>query len=698
MKPPIAKKERREERYHGIVKEDHFAWLRDDNWQDVMRDPMALSQDIRDHLEAENAYTNHILDPLKPLQEKLFAEMKGRIEDREASVPVNKGDFSWNIRYRAGDEHQLICRGPRNCARDATDIVLDCNAEADGQDYFKLLGHEETPDNSRLAWAADFNGGEYATIRIRDIASQSDLSDILTSASSSMAWSVCGQYLFYILLDDNHRPHRVMRHILGTRQDQDICIYEEADAGYFLSLYATASGRFIIISAHDHETSENWLIDAQTPTNAPICVTPRQIGMQYTVDDDAQRNRLIILTNWQEKGRADDFQIMVTPIDNTQVVHWKPLIPHQAGKLILDFNIYKDHIAWIARENALPHIQVMHLSDQSRRDITFDEPAYDITLHSTSEYDSVDLRFTYTSMTTPRKVFNFDMTSGERQLLSEQNVPSGHNAQDYITKRLWVTGHDGTKIPVSLVAHKDTPIDGSAPLLLYGYGSYGITIPASFSVARLSLVDRGFIYAIAHIRGGKALGYKWFEDGRGQHKQNTFDDFISAAKGLVAANYTHAGNISIHGGSAGGLLVGACINMEPELFCSAVAEVPFVDNLTTMLDATLPLTPPEWPEWGNPILNEADYKCIAAYAPYENIRATQYPHILATAGLTDPRVTYWEPAKWIARLRDTRTDQNLCLLKTEMHAGHGGQAGRFNQLTETALVYSFILMCHQIDH
>ena len=697
MKAPIAKKILHEEKHHNIVKKDQYAWLRAQNWQDVMRDPTTLPAEIRDHLEAENSYADQVLNPISGLQKTLFAEMKGRIEEREASVPVNKGAFSWNMRYREGDEHPLVCRGQRNCARDDTQIVLDCNEEAKGQEYFKLLGHQETSDNSQLAWAADFNGSEYATIRIRDIAKHSDLQDTLTSASSSMAWSACGQYLFYIVLDDNHRPHRVMRHAVGTQQSADICIYEEANAGYFLSIHATASGRFLVISAHDHETSESWILPTTQPESSPICVSARKIGVQYSVDDDAERNRLVILTNWQEQGRADDFQIVTAPIDNPGVENWKTLIAHTAGALILDFNVFEDYIAWTTRENALPHIRIMTFKNERRQDISFDEAAYDIVMHETSEYKSTDLRFTYTSMTTPRRVFSFDLNTAQRKLLSEQNIPSGHNIEDYITRRLWVDGHDGTQIPLSLVFHKDTPIDGTAPVLLYGYGSYGLTIPAAFSVARLSLIDRGFIYAIAHVRGGKALGYKWFEDGRGKVKKNTFHDFISAAKGLINEGYTRSGKISIHGGSAGGLLVGACLNMAPELFCSAVAEVPFVDNLTTMLDASLPLTPPEWPEWGNPIISDVDYHIIADYAPYENVRATDYPHVLATAGLTDPRVTYWEPAKWIARLRELRTDQNLCLLKTEMHAGHGGLAGRFNQLNETALVYSFVLMCNNIN-
>lgn len=693
MQPPRPAQIVHEETHHGFLKSDEYHWLRDNNWQQVMHDPSVLKADIRAHIEAENTYTDHILAPMEDLRQTLFNEMRGRIEEHAASVPTNSGDYAWNTRYRADDEHPLICRGSRDCAPDDTDIIVDCNALAEGQAYFKLIASENTEDNSHLALAMDFSGGEFLTIRICDTQKRAFLDDQLERAAGAMAWSADGRALFYILLDDNHRPYQVMRHQIGQSQSDDICIYEEQDAGFFLSLNTCASGRYITIDAHDHETTESWLINAHAPDEAPKCVVPRKAGVQYFVEDDAARDQLIILTNWQEQGRADDFQIVTTPANNPAQEHWKTLVPHQDGHLILDLNSYKNHLVMLIRANALPYIRIINMSTGEAQNIAFDEAAYDLVLHANTEYASHTLRFTYSSMTTPAEVYDYDMASGSRRLRKSQVVPSGHDPHDYVTERLWATGHDGAQIPISVVYHKDTATDGSSPVLLYGYGSYGITIPATFSVARLSLIERGFIYAIAHIRGGKACGYKWFEQGRGALKQNTFKDFIASAKHLIAMNYARKGNITIHGGSAGGLLVGACLNMAPDLFRAAVAEVPFVDTLTTMLDETLPLTPPEWPEWGNPKACKSAYTTIAAYAPYENVGRHDYPHILATAGLTDPRVTYWEPAKWIARLRDRRTDSRLTLLKTEMQAGHGGPAGRFNQLKENAFVYSFILLC-----
>lgn len=694
MKPPRPVKIVQTETHHGFVKTDEYSWLRAANWQEVMRDPNALQGDIRDHLEAENAYTKHVLAASEGLRQKLFAEIRARVEENSSTVPTNYGDYAWNSRFREGDEHPLLCRGKRDCNPDETETIVDCNQLADGRAYFKLIGSESSDDTMRMALAMDFTGGEFLTIKVCDTHSKTFLGDTLEGASEAMAWSEDAEFLFYILLDDNHRPYKVMRHQIGQSQKDDICVYEEKSVGFFLSLSKTASGRFIIIHVYDHETSECWLIDAGRPQDPPRCVAPRKAGIQYYIDDDAERDQLVIMTNWQEQGRAEDFQMVTAPIENTEQSRWKTIVAHQPGHLILDFNAYAGFLVLLIRANALPFARVFNLGNGTQQDIAFDEPVYDLTLHSNSEYASETLRFTYSSMTTPAEIYDYDMAKGTRQLRKAQIVPSGHNSEDFISQRLWAPGHDGVKIPMSVFFHKDTPLDGTAPVILFGYGAYGITLAASFSIARISLVERGFIFAIAHIRGSKACGHHWFEQGRREKKQNTFKDFIAAAEHLIAIGYTTRGNISTYSGSAGGLLVGACVNMAPDLFRSAVAEVPFVDTLSTMLDETLPLTPPEWPEWGNPKANKADYETIAAYAPYENIKAQNYPHILATAGLTDPRVTYWEPAKWVARLRDHRTDDGLTLFKTEMQAGHGGPAGRFNQLKETAFVYSFMLHCH----
>ena len=693
---PKAAEKPHSDTHHAITRTDPYAWLRDDNWQAVMKDPQALDADIRAHLEAENAYTDKVMAPSAALQEQLFAEMRGRIQEDEAGVPVNQGELSWASRYVTGGEHPLICCGARDAEVVAMRTIIDGNHEAEGKDFFKIINHAACPSGALLAWGYDDKGSEYFTVRFRAIESGAALDDELRDTGGSFGWSACGAFLFYVAIDENHRPHKIMRHALGTRQSEDVCIYEEADSGFFIGLSETRSGRFLIISAHDHETAEAHLIDAHQPMAAPICVAPRETGIEYEVDDDAARDRLIIVTNWNGDTKADDFQIISAPVPTGtgDKSGWQIERAHKAGCLVLDALPFKDHMAVLVRENALPRIILVTLADNGEADIAFDEEAYDVSFGSMAEYDSTNLRFTYASMTTPTQTFDFDMGSGTRALRKTQNVPSGHAAANYVTRRMTATGHDGAQIPVSLLYHKDTPLDASAPVLLYGYGSYGITIPAAFSVTRLSLVDRGFIYAIAHIRGGRACGHNWFMQGRGPQKTNTFRDFVSSAEALIEGGFTKPGQISIHGGSAGGLLVGATVNLAPHLFCSAIAEVPFVDVLTTMLDASLPLTPPEWPEWGNPIESAEAYELIAGYAPYENIEAKTYPHILATGGLTDPRVTYWEPAKWIARLRATRQDDGLSLLRTEMTAGHGGKAGRFNQLHEIAFVYAFVLLAH----
>ena len=693
-RPPVAKKINTINTRHTITRNDEYAWMRDDNWQEVLRNPDKLRSDIHEHLVSENNYTDAVLDTNEALRQKLYKEMRGRIKENDTSPPTPKGDWAWFSKYETGQEHQQISRQSKTSAHpnNIPDIVLDANKEAVGLDYFKLGGTAISPRQEYLAWAHDPKGSEYFTLKIRNISADTDLPDTLSNTSGSVAWSIDTRFIFYILLDENHRPSKVMRHKLGTEQADDVIVYEEDDAGFFVSLSQSRSEELIFISAHDHETSEVHMIDAAKPEQKPVPIALRQPHIEYDVSHDPQRNRLIILTNKD----AVDFRLMWADIDTPD--KWYELVPHKKGALILEVAAYENFIVWLYREKALPKIKILSTETNSVTEIAFEEAAYDVSLDTGLEYYTNMVRFAYTSMTTPRQIFDYDMSSGERNMVYEQSVPSGHNAQDYLTKRLWAPiANEEQKIPITLLCHKDTPLDGTAPVLLYGYGAYGISIPASFSGNRLSLVDRGFIYAIAHIRGGKEMGFDWFSQGRKENKTNSFKDFAAAAQYLIDNKLTQKGNITIHGGSAGGLLVGATLNLSPDLFCGAIAEVPFVDVLNTMLDDTLPLTPPEWPEWGNPILSALDYQTISEYAPYENISETAYPHILATAGLTDPRVTYWEPAKWVARLRDKRTDDGLTLLRTEMSAGHGGKAGRFNQLEELALVFSFVLSIHEIN-
>jgi oligopeptidase B len=446
----------------------------------------------------------------------------------------------------------------------------------------------------------------------------------------------------------------------------------------------------VVIDIHDHQTSESWLIDADAPASAPRLVAARTFGHEYSVNHAviAGVDQLLITTN---SGDAEDFRICQVPASNPGQANWREFLAHKPGRLLIDVTAFKDHLIRLEREDGLPRIVVHRFADGQEHSIAFDEEAYSLGVSDGYEFDTTNIRFTYSSMTTPSEVYDYDVETRTRTLRKRQQIPSGHNASDYVTRRVFAPAKDGELVPVTLLYRKSTPLDGSAPLFLYGYGSYGIAMPASFSTTRLSLVDRGFIFAIAHIRGGKDKGYGWYTKGKHTTKMNTFTDFIRAGEYLVERGFTKRGRIVANGGSAGGMLMGAVANMAPDLFLGIIADVPFVDVLNTMLDASLPLTPPEWPEWGNPLESADDFRLIQSYSPYDNVRAQAYPAIFAFAGLTDPRVTYWEPAKWVAKLRELKTDDNLLVLKTNMTAGHGGASGRFEALKEVAVDYAFAL-------
>ena len=731
--PPVApRKPVTSPALHGRRRSDDYAWLKDDNWQQVMRDPAVLRADIREYLEAENAYKDAVLAPTEALRTTLFDEFRGRIKEDDASVPAKDGVWEYYHRYREGGQHPVVCRRPSGdsatgvpgertgdfsgraagdagVARDGDrgvpgcttgdslsestnagdpceQILLDGDAEARGKSYYRIGGRDHSWNHRRFAWTVDENGSEYFTLRVKDLETGHPLDDAIERCSGGFVWAADHETLFYTVLDDNHRPCKVLRHRVGTDPADDAVVYEEPDAGFFLNVDLTESRRFVVIDAHDHVTSEVRLVDAARPGSAPVLVAARDPMTEYDVSHHG--DRLIILTN---AGGAEDFRIVEAPVASPGRGHWADLVPHRPGVLIVGFEVYARWLVRLERENALPRIVVRDLDTGEEHAIAFEEEAYSLGLAGGYEFDTDTLRFTYSSMITPEHVYDYDMRTRERVVRKVQEVPSGHDPDDYVTRRIMAASHDGKAVPVSVLHHRDTPIDGTTPLLLYGYGSYGMSMPASFGTTRLSLVDRGFVYAVAHVRGGTERGYPWYTGGKLANKTNTFKDFIAAANALDDRGFTRRGRIAIHGGSAGGLLVGACTNMAPELFHAVVAEVPFVDVLNTICDDTLPLTPPEWPEWGNPIESEAAYDCIAAYSPYDNVEAKDYPHIIATAGLTDPRVTYWEPAKWVAKLRATKTDDRLLVLHTNMEAGHGGAAGRFDRLKETALVYAFVL-------
>lgn len=669
---------------HGITRNDEYHWLRADNWQEVLRDPSLLDAQIRHHLEAENAYQSALMADTKELQKQLFAEMKGRIKEDDSSIPVKDGAYAYGVSHVTGGQHPQYFRTPRN-GGDKT-ILIDGDKEAATLPYFSLGGLDYSPDHSLLAWSADTMGSEFYDIKIRDLTSLEDRSDLLTATAGGTVWDAQSKGIFYVEMDDNHRPAKLFYHRVGTEQAQDTLIYEEKDSGFFMNVSGSSLNDYVFINIQDHETSEVWLIPANNPQAKPQLVAARETGIEYHLT--AGGDVFYILTNIDG---AKDFKIMSAPVDAPQKANWTEVVGEKSGTIILDIAAYKNHLVWLERNNGLPRIVIRERSTGAEHAIAFDEEAYSLGLQGSAEYDTDVIRFSYSSMTTPSQLFDYNMASRERVLLKTQEVPSGHVIDDYVTRRILAPGADGALVPVSILARKDTPMDGTAPTLLYAYGAYGSTIPASFSTSRLSLVDRGFIYAIAHVRGGKDKGFAWYENGRREHKVNTFTDFIAAAKYLVAEGLTSHDRIIAHGGSAGGMLMGAITNMAPEAFGGVIADVPFVDVLNTMLDDSLPLTPPEWPEWGNPIASEADYRTIAAYSPYDNVGAKNYPPILATAGLTDPRVTYWEAAKWVARLRDKTTGDNPVLLKLNMDAGHGGASGRFSQLEEIAYIYAFAL-------
>jgi oligopeptidase B len=669
---------------HGITITDDYAWLKDANWQEVLRDPSVLDPDIREFLEAENDYTENLLGHTAGLQKTLVKEMRGRIKEDDSSVPAPDGPFAYMGKFREGGQHELFGRMPRDGGD--VEIILDGDALAADHKYFKFGGARHSPDHRLEAWSADVKGSEYFAIQVRDWTDGKDRADLVEETDGGVVWSADSKAFFYVKLDDNHRPMQVWRHRLGTAQIEDILVHEEKDSGWFTHIHESASGRFCVIAGGDHETSEQWLIDLADATATPRLVAAREQGVQYSVAD--RGDELFILTN---ADGAIDFKIVTAPLAMPERTNWRDLIPYREGVYILDFDLTAGHMVRLQRANALPSIVIRDLEGGGEHAIAFDEAAYSLSTIGGYEFDTTNLRFSYSSMTTPSEIYDYDMATRERTLRKRQEIPSGHNPHHYVTTRIMATAHDGAQVPVSILHRKDFKRDGSAPLLLYGYGSYGHATPASFAANRLSLVDRGFVYAIAHIRGGSDKGWGWYLDGKREKKTNTFDDFAAAGRALIEAKYTSAKRIVGHGGSAGGMLMGAVANRSGELFAGIVGEVPFVDVLNTMLDDTLPLTPPEWPEWGNPIESEKDFRTILSYSPYDNVAAKDYPAILAMGGLTDPRVTYWEPAKWIARLRATMAGGGPVLLRTNMGAGHGGASGRFDRLDEVAIVYAFAL-------
>jgi oligopeptidase B len=666
----------------GRTRIDEYQWMKDDNWQKVLRDPKLLRADIRDHLLAEKAYFDGQMADTKPLQDKLFEEMKGRIKDDDSSVPSPDGPFAYYSRFEKGGQHPIYARTPRNGGKE--EILLDVDAMAKGKAFYQVSATEHSPDHKLYAYAEDDKGAGNYRVLVKDLSTGQLIGKPIENSNGGFTFTPDSKYIFWTFQDENSRPVKIFRR--PTRGGEDTLVYEEKDPGMFLGVGTSASRKFILISVGNQETSEHHIIPASDPTAAPKLFAPRKVAQLYTpVDFDG---RWYIHTN---ADGAVDFKIASAEYGATDRKDWKDFIPHQPGRYIEGVASVKNYMIRLERSNALPRI-VIRAKDGAEHAIEQTEAAYALALNSGYEYDTTTIRFVYQSPTTPRQWIDYDIAAKSRTLRKTQEVPSGHDAGKYLAERFFIKAKDGAEIPVTTLRLKSTAKNSGAPVLVYGYGSYGIGMEASFSVTRLSLVDRGWVWVIAHVRGGDEKGRGWFEDGRKKKKINTFTDFIAVAEGLVARGDAAKGKMVTYGGSAGGLLVGAVANMAPDgLFGGHIAAVPFVDVINTMSDKTLPLTPPEWPEWGNPLESAEDYDTMLAYSPYDQVADKPYPPIFAHGGLTDSRVTYWEPAKWIARLRDRAPKGGPYVLNINMDAGHGGASGRFNQLKEQARDFAFAL-------
>jgi len=674
---PAAEQRPHELTLHGETLSDPWHWLRDESYP-VVDDP-----DVLAYVKAENAYFEAAMKPHEALVETLFQEMKGRIKEADASVPQKDGDWLYWIEFEQGAEYKKWYRRP--VAGGEPRLILDEVALAAGKDYFRLADMAVSPNGKLMAYAFDDNGSERFEVRFRNLDTGEMLPDVIPGTLSALVWTANNDALLYGLANENWRTDNVRLHKLGTPVSDDKLLYKEADIGFGVGIGKTAADNYIVIATGDNETSEVYLLPADNPEAAPLLVAPRQKGREYSVDE--REGTLYIHTN----DDHPNFRIATARLDAPG--EWTTLVPGSDSTYITDLAVFRDYFVLETRENGLDQVDVRRYdAPLTPGRIQFPEATYVAGLGDNPEYHQGKLRLDYESMVTPDTVYDYDIASGTLETLKVQEIPSGYDASQYVTEWVSLPSRDGqTTIPASLVYRKGTKLDGSAPLHLYAYGSYGYRVAPGFSTTRLSLVDRGMIYAIAHVRGGDDLGRLWYLAGKTDRRKNTFNDFIDVAKGLIAKGYTSAGKISIEGRSAGGQVMGVVTNEAPELWGAVLAGVPFVDVINTMIDEDLPLTPGEWPEWGNPITDKAAFDYMLSYSPYDNVTAKAYPPMLVSAGLNDPRVTYWEPAKWVAKLRATRTNDATLLLRTNMGAGHAGKSGRWGALREDAEEYAFVL-------
>ncbi len=674
--PPVAQRRPHSFTAHGITIEDDYAWLKDPNYPEVT-DP-----DVLAYLEAENAYFEQAMAPHQPLVDRLYEEMKARIKEDESSVPQKDGDYLYWTAFETGGQYRKWWRKPVAGGEDQ--LLLDEPALAEGKEYFRLGAFAVSNDATLLAYAIDDSGAERFEVRVKNLATGEYLPEVIPGMLSEIVWTADDAGFLYGLANDQWRTDNARFHRLGTPVEDDVELFHEHDEGYRVAVAETSDRQWLVIGTGDHVTSEIRLLPANDPFAEPILVAPRQEGREYDVD--AHDGTLFIHTNDTDPM----WRLCTATIDAPG--DWHQLIPADPHFYMTGVECYRDFFVVEGRLNGLDQIAI-HRYDAPAvpQRITFPEASYAAGLGDNPEYAVDTLRLGYESMVTPGTVYDYDIATGNLTVLKVQEIPAGYEVAGYATERLKITVRDGTEVPVSIVYPAGFKRDGSQPLFLYAYGAYGYAIPPGFSTGRLSLLDRGFAYAIAHIRGGDDLGQQWYHDGKLEKRTNTFNDFVDVAKGLIDGGWTSAGRIATAGRSAGGELMGAIVNSDPRLWGAVIADVPFVDVLNTMLDAELPLTPGEWPEWGNPIEDRAAFELIRSYSPYDNVRAQAYPPMFISGGLNDPRVTYWEPAKWAAKLRATKTDDNILLLKTNMGAGHGGKSGRFESLREAAEEHAFVL-------
>lgn len=671
---PIAAKKSHIVTHHGLTVTDDYAWLRDPGYPEVT-DKAVLA-----HLEAENAWFTQRMAPHQGRIDALFKEMRGRIKEADKSVPQKDGDWLYWIEFEEGAEYKKWWRRPVGGGLD--ELILDEVALAEGHEYFRLEEISVSLDGKLLAWSVDDNGSERYTVRFQNLETGEMLPDEIPGTLSSLVWVGGNKGLVYSLANEQWRTDNARLHWLGQSLDQDVELFHEDDEGFRVGASLSANEQWLVIGTSDHETSEVRLIPAADPLAPPLLVKPRQSGVEYDVDLNG--DVLFIHTN----DSHENFRLATAPLANPG--EWTTLIAGSDEFYLTGFELFRDFYVIEGRVRGLDRIELRYYDDPARIEpIVFPEESFSAGMGDNPEWVMSTLRLSYESMVSPASVIDYDVAAQTMTTLKVQQIPSGYDASLYTTERLEITARDGTMVPVSIVCRKDRAAGG--PLHLYGYGAYGIAVDPGFSTTRLSLVDRGFAYAIAHIRGGDDLGRAWYKAGKLERRTNTFTDFVDVARGLIERGYTAAGRISISGGSAGGELMGAVMNSDPDLWGAVAAHVPFVDVLATMLDPTLPLTPGEWSEWGNPIEDKAAFELIQSYSPYDQVTAQAYPPLLVTAGLNDPRVTYWEPAKWVARLRELKTDDSELLFKTNMGAGHGGKSGRFESLKEMAEEFAFIL-------